>query len=1023
MKKKTFCLLFLMAAGFLLPFPVFAEEPVAEDKNDEKTIILRITDSDGAVLEGVQIALYDQDDPDSIIQQWTSNTDLIEISGFEESHSYFIKETEVPDGFYYLEDIPVSNDETEISMMHTGIDISVGINDPFEHEDPMTYPLQIIDSEGNVITETAADESGTTVPIDTSLLKAGEKYTLHADTEMFFPDHEFEIPLYAPQEPLIETIDFQVTGCIFHITDSYTSEYLPGVRLEIKDTNDYPVFEFATEEQGEESEIPVYSHNLISGQKYTVHVAEAPEYYALPEDLEILISEEKEEEKDLSFDIGLTPYIPFSLHASGSDGNVINDAEYTLFTDKDCTEMATDTKGNEAVLHITESIADINMPYGTYYLKETAYPDYYYHDDNVRELIFDSSSEKPSELSVQLTRIKASIMTVSPVSRKSANGSKMRLSDENGSVLHEWNSDKVSFDDLKAGHRYTIQTVSVPYGFFYPDDTILEIPLTSPEQDIIEKTISLSPFRVQIRSADGTGKPVAGNIMQLYSGESLIKEWTSENGYTEMTSLSCGETYTVRFKNAADHYIPGKEISFSIPPKYEGINEYTYEITCTPYVTTSILASDTGGEKINNAEYGIFTDPDCSQPAKGIDGNSISVLHIKDGSITADLFNGTYYIKQLSVPEEYYLSKQVYVLHADRMSSATPSISVTSKPVLYSFGLEDTDTGDLLEGGTLRLTDDSGNVIREWNSSSSPFSLHLKRNAMYVLEQPSAPSGYIYGGSTTFHTAEYEPSQDTEYVSIRNTGFVSLGILLTRSDAVSVPVSNGRFALFKDRECTKLLSTIEGTSASAFTGWDGSVYWNLYNGTYYLKEMSAPDHFYTDPEIYEITVNHRTGKTYIKRITNVPVTFYVNAVCENDSIEGAGIQVFDSENSLIEEWTSTDARHMMNFMNLAPGETYRIHISKVPEGYENAEEDIFFSLPSYEPQSIPSVILEFTRPQEKPEIIVQTPEPSPEPLTEEEKMQKADSWILPLVSAMAAGTGFLLFLIWKKKREDEDETS
>ncbi len=97
MKKKTIYLLILMVMGFLLPFPVFAEEPVPKDKGDEKIIILRITDSERTILEGAQIVLYDKNDPKNVINQWTVEDCDVGIIDLEESHSYFIKETEVPD--------------------------------------------------------------------------------------------------------------------------------------------------------------------------------------------------------------------------------------------------------------------------------------------------------------------------------------------------------------------------------------------------------------------------------------------------------------------------------------------------------------------------------------------------------------------------------------------------------------------------------------------------------------------------------------------------------------------------------------------------------------------------------------------------------------------------------------------------------------------------------------------------------------------------------------------------------------
>ena len=125
----------------------------------------------------------------------------------------------------------------------------------------------------------------------------------------------------------------------------------------------------------------------------------------------------------------------------------------------------------------------------------------------------------------------------------------------------------------------------------------------------------------------------------------------------------------------------------------------------------------------------------------------------------------------------------------------------------------------------------------------------------------------------------------------------------------------------------------------AYTDWNGTIYWNLLDGKYYLKEMAAPSHFYIDPAVYEIYVNHRSGAT-IKRISNVPITFYVSAADGEILLKDAVIQVFDSEDKLIEEWTTDDLSHLIDYTKLDAGMTYRIHIKTVPIGYEAQDEDI-----------------------------------------------------------------------------------
>ena len=60
-----------------------------------------------------------------------------------------------------------------------------------------------------------------------------------------------------------------------------------------------------------------------------------------------------------------------------------------------------------------------------------------------------------------------------------------------------------------------------------------------------------------------------------------------------------------------------------------------------------------------------------------------------------------------------------------------------------------------------------------------------------------------------------------------------------------------------------------------------------------------------------------------------------------EEIEGAKLQVFDKDNNLIDEWTSTKEPHKIK--NLKENETYRLHEEIAPEGYVKAT-DIEFTV-------------------------------------------------------------------------------
>ena len=1023
MQRKRLLLPIIISAGLFLPISVQAEDEPVEEEPEEKLVTVNVTDPEGNTLKGTKLALYDTDNPDTPLYDWTVSDSPYEIKDLEENHSYFIQELEVPNGFYYLQDTEIKEDDEAIILVNPRIELNIGIEDPFADEQTAEYRLQILDEDNQVITEATLETSGTAVSVEASNLTADKQYFLHFDSEQYYPDIEFEIPRYEPEDALTVMGNYSILPCRFEVNHAVTKDELPDVTLQVLDQNDYVVYEVTTEKNEDDDQAKKYVIDLIAGEEYTIHIQSVPDYFVVPEDQKITLSITLDDEDNLLFTIELSPYVPLIVNVTGNDIEPINDGEYTLYTDEECKTTAADIDGKDAILKIENGKAEVNLSEGTYYIKETVGASHYYKNSKVIKITLDSEKEKTKTVDITLKRIEANIIV------KDINGimvdCMIQLIDSDGNMLYEWSSDDViGISDLYAGNSYTVRITGTPAGYFIPEDTELLIPDEAPDKDLLSKTIKVYPFKVMIRSVDSdSGTPISGNKMQLFSDGKLITEWTSQNGYTSVSGIYAGKSYTIHQKNTADHYLPGEDVFFTIPSKPTGKESvFSYQVTNTPYVSATGSVHSISGGAVSGAKYGIYTDVNCTSPAKTITGESALFTSDTSGTFTADLRNGTYYVRQIDVPASYYRNNDVYVLTVNRGKSVTAVLDLSCKQVRYSFSVVDNSDNRYIPGAHMRLSDADGKLIAEWVTGKAPYdSIQLERDQMYVLEQSSPASGYIRSGSITFHVSEYEPSNDIEYITVRNVGFSSFGIHLSRSDVLSVPLGNGQFALFTDADCTKLVTTVDGGATMAYTDWNGTIYWNLLDGKYYLKEMAAPSHFYIDPAVYEIYVSHRSGAT-IKRISNVPITFYVSAADGKILLKDAVIQVFDSEDKLIEEWTTDGLAHLIDYTKLDAEMTYRIHIKTVPIGYEAQDEDIYFTLPSTEPDEIPTVLIRFTKVKEdsgkKDEI---KPDVTPEPETPEEKMQKADKWVLPIILAITTGIGFLLFLIFKRRKEEKNE--
>ena len=100
---------------------------------------------------------------------------------------------------------------------------------------------------------------------------------------------------------------------------------------------------------------------------------------------------------------------------------------------------------------------------------------------------------------------------------------------------------------------------------------------------------------------------------------------------------------------------------------------------------------------------------------------------------------------------------------------------------------------------------------------------------------------------------------------------------------------------------------------------------------YTLKEEIAPDGYVISNEVkFTIKDTNEIQKVNMKD----KIVSMSKVDIGGEEIEGAKLQVFDKNNNLIDEWTSTKEPHKIK--NLKENETYRLHEEIAPDGYVKA---------------------------------------------------------------------------------------
>ena len=91
-------------------------EDTVEPIEEERVIEVAVVDPEGSIIKGSQIALFDLEEPENAISQWTLTDSPIDITDLEPNHSYFIRQMKTMNGFYYADDY-VIGDDAVISMV------------------------------------------------------------------------------------------------------------------------------------------------------------------------------------------------------------------------------------------------------------------------------------------------------------------------------------------------------------------------------------------------------------------------------------------------------------------------------------------------------------------------------------------------------------------------------------------------------------------------------------------------------------------------------------------------------------------------------------------------------------------------------------------------------------------------------------------------------------------------------------------------------------------------------------------
>lgn len=401
-------------------------------------------------------------------------------------------------------------------------------------------------------------------------------------------------------------------------------------------------------------------------------------------------------------------------------GTALSGATFGIYTDAECEipaqayTSATDDTLTDA--EITESATGkytcnylpISSATGTtYYVKELTAPEHYAIDTDVHPVTLKTANSTVAVSNNATSKFYETPLGSVRTTKVDADHPDVLLS---GAEFTVYQSDKATvYGSLTETSKGTYQLDEIPAGTYYLketkapkyyniDNTFYQFTISDAGK-VVDVSINgndkfpnapqKGDIKIVKRSADGvlSGWKFEVSGTALNGTPVATKTYTTDaKGEINISNLLIG-TYTV--KEVKD----GKTVGYITPAnqtievKSNATTTATFENKPFGHIVINKIDAKTG-EKVTGATFGIYTDSTCKTVAKAYKSDTDSTLvnavitEAEDGKYTCNNLpissatGTTYYVKELTAPEGYYLDTDV---HPVTLKTANATVSVSNE--------------------------------------------------------------------------------------------------------------------------------------------------------------------------------------------------------------------------------------------------------------------------------------------------------------------------------------------------------